>query len=77
MEKKNYVFKAFTSKGKEIKLRWSNVFYGCTEEEANGIKLGIQVGLCQKYDNPRVTFMEATEQERKEDEERLYKALGL
>lgn len=58
MEKKNYEFKAFNSKGNEIKLRCFNVFYGLTEEEAKAVKLGIQVGLMQKYDNPRVTFRE-------------------
>ena len=58
MEKKNYEFKAFDSKGKEIKLRCVNVFYGLTEQEAKAVKLGIQVGLMQKYDSPRVTFRE-------------------
>ena len=58
MEKKNFEFKAFDSKGNEINLRCGTVFYGLTNEEAESFKLGIQVGLLQKYNNPRVTFRE-------------------
>ena len=74
---KNFIFKAYDSKGNEINLRCANIFYGITEEEAKGIRIGWESGLCQKYQNPKVICREATEQERKEDEDRLYKALGL
>lgn len=58
MEKKNYVFKAFTSKGKEIKLTCANVFYGITEEMAQGIRMGMMNGLYEKYKDPQVKFRE-------------------
>lgn len=58
MEKKNYEFKAFTSKGKEIKLTCYNVFYDITEEMAQGIRLGLMNGLYEKYKDPQVTFRE-------------------
>lgn len=58
MEKKNYEFKAFTSKGKEIKLMCANVFYDITEEMALGIRMGLVNGLCEKYKDPQVTFRE-------------------
>ena len=77
MEKKNFIFKAFDSKGNEINLVCANISYGLTEEEAKWIRIGWESGLCQKYQNPKVICREATEQETKEDEERLYKALGL
>ena len=69
MEKKNYVFRAYDSKGKEIKLLCANVFYDITEEEAKAIKLGLLMGLTQKYKEPRVTYKKATEEELKEYEE--------
>lgn len=75
--KKNFIFKAYDSKGNEINLKCANIFYGITEEEAKGIRIGLVFGLCQKYQNPKVICREATEEERKEDEERLAKALGL
>ena len=77
MEKKNFIFKAFDSKGKEINLKFSNVFYDITEEMAEGIRIGWECGLYQKYENPRVICSEATEEELREYEERLYKALDL
>ena len=58
MENKNYEFKAYDSKGKEIKLKCFNVFYGITEEMAQGIKMGLMSGLFEKYKDPRVTFRE-------------------
>jgi len=59
MEKKNYEFRAFNGKGKEIELSQSLMtFYGTTQEEAVGIKLGLQVGLLAKYKNVRVSFRE-------------------
>lgn len=57
MEKKNYEFKAFDSKGNEIKLL-NNVVYVCTKDEAFGIQLGITIGLQSKYKDPMVTFRE-------------------
>ena len=58
MEKKNYEFKAFTSKGKEIKFQWCNVFYDITEEMAQGIKMGMMMGLYEKYKDPQVRLRE-------------------
>lgn len=58
MEKKNYEFKAFTSKGKEIELKCFNVFYDITEEMAQGIRMGLMNGLYEKYKDPQVTFRE-------------------
>lgn len=57
MEKKNYEFKAYDSKGNEIKLQ-NNVVYECTKDEALAIKLGIYIGLQSKYKDPQVTFRE-------------------
>ena len=56
MEKKNYEFKAFTSNGKEIALKHANIFYGITEEMAEGIRMGIEMGLSEKYKDPSVTY---------------------
>lgn len=58
MEKKNYEFKAFTNNGKEIELKTLSIFYKTTEEEAKCIRMGIEIGLLQKYKNPQVTFRE-------------------
>lgn len=58
MKKKNYEFKAFTSKGKEIKLTCYNVFYDITEEMALGIRMGLMNGLYERYKDPQVTFRE-------------------
>ena len=58
MEKKNFEFKAFTSNGKEIDLKCPNIFYDITEEMAKGIRMGIEIGLMQKYKDPQVTFRE-------------------
>lgn len=58
MEKKNYEFKAFTSNGKEIELKCVNIFYDITEETAKDIRMGIEIGLFQKYKNPQVTYRE-------------------
>jgi hypothetical protein len=58
MEKKNYEFKAFDSKGKEIRLCNGNCIYECTEDEAFGIRLGIHIGLLTKYKDPQVRFRE-------------------
>ena len=58
MEKKNYEFKAFTSKGKEINLKCANVFYDITEEMAQGIRMGLMNGLFEKYKDPRVEYNE-------------------
>ena len=55
MEKKNYEFKAFNSKGKEIELQ-INVVYGITTKEADMVKLGLSMGLCQKYKDVRVSY---------------------
>ena len=58
MKKKNFEFKAFTSNGKEIDLKCPNIFYDITEEEAKCIRMGIEIGLLQKYKNPQVTYRE-------------------
>ena len=58
MEKKNYEFKAFTSNGKEIELKCTNIFYVITEEMAQGIRIGIKIGLFQKYKDPNVIYRE-------------------
>ena len=55
MEKKNYEFKAYNSKGKEIELK-VNVVYGITTKEADMVKLGLSMGLCQKYKDVRVSY---------------------
>ena len=59
MEEKNYEFKAFTSKGKEIELPQSLMtFYGITEEMAQGIRMGLMNGLYLKYKDPYVRYKE-------------------
>ena len=58
MEKKNYEFKAFTSNGKEIEMKCPDIFYGITEEEAKCFRMGIEIGLFQKYKDPSVTYRE-------------------
>ena len=58
MEKKNYEFKAYDSKRKEIKLTCYNIYYGITEEMAQGIKMGLMSGLTERYKDPMVTFRE-------------------
>ena len=58
MEKKNYEFKAYDSKGNQIALKCANVFYGITEEMAQGIRIGWMNGLYEKYKDPQVTFRE-------------------
>lgn len=58
MEKKNYEFKAFTSNGREIELKCPNIFYDFTEEEIKCIRMGIEIGLFQKYKDPNVTYRE-------------------
>lgn len=57
MEKKNYEFKAFNSKGKEIELQIKAV-YGITKNEADMVKLGLAMGLCQKYKDVRISYKE-------------------
>lgn len=57
MEKKNYEFKAFTSKGKEIELQ-IKVVYDISTEEADMVKLGLAMGLCQKYKDVRISYKE-------------------
>ena len=57
MEKKKYEFKAFDSKGKEIKLP-GDCIYECKKDEAFGVQLGIMIGLLTKYKDPEVTFRE-------------------
>ena len=57
MEKKNYEFKAFNSKGKEIKLPGDCIFE-LRKDEAFGVQLGILIGLQSKYKDPEVTFRE-------------------
>ena len=56
MEKKNYEFNAYDSKGNQIELKYANVFYDITEEMAQGIRIGIEIGLLQKYKDPQVTL---------------------
>lgn len=58
MEKKNYEFKAYDSKGNQIALKCANVFYGITEEMAKCFRMGIEIGLFQKYKDPQVTYRE-------------------
>lgn len=58
MEKKNYEFKAYDSKCKEIELKFVNVFYYITLEVAEGIRMGIEMGLFEKYKDPKVIFRE-------------------
>lgn len=57
MEKKNYEFKAFNSKGKEIELQ-IKVVYGISTKEADMVKLGLAMGLCQKYKDVRISYKE-------------------
>lgn len=58
MEKKNYEFKAFDSKWKEIKLCNGKCIYELYKEEAFSVQLGILIGLSTKYKDPQVTFRE-------------------
>lgn len=57
MEKKNYEFRAFNSKGKEIELQ-IKVVYDITTKEADMVKLGLAMGLCQKYKDVRISYKE-------------------
>ena len=57
MEKKNYEFKAFNSKGKEIELQ-IKVVYDISTKEADMVKLGLAMGLCQKYKDVRISYKE-------------------
>ena len=56
MEKKNFEFKAYDSKGNQIELKHANIFYDITEEMAQGVRIGIEMGLLQKYKDPSVTY---------------------
>lgn len=58
MEKKNYEFNAYDSKGNQIALKCANVSYYITKEMAQDIRFGIEIGLLQKYKDPQVTFRE-------------------
>lgn len=58
MEKKNYEFNAYDSKGNQIALKCANVCYNITEEMAQSVRMGILIGLLQKYKDPQVTFRE-------------------
>lgn len=58
MEKKDYEFIAFNGRNERIKLKLTAVFNGITEETANYIRWGIEVGLAQKYNGAYVTFRE-------------------
>lgn len=57
MEKKDYEFIAFNGKGKEIELQ-IKVVYDITTKEADMVKLGLLMGLCQKYKDARVCYSE-------------------
>lgn len=57
MEKKNYEFRAFNSNGKEIELQ-IKVVYDITTKEADMVKLGLAMGLCQKYKDVRISYKE-------------------
>ena len=57
MEKKDYEFIAFNGKGKEIELQ-IKVVYDITTKEADMVKLGLAMGLCQKYKDARVSYKE-------------------
>lgn len=57
MEKKDYEFRAFNSKGKEIELQ-IKVVYDITTKEADMVKLGLAMGLCQKYKDVRISYKE-------------------
>lgn len=70
MEKKNFTFKAFDSKGNEIKMVNSMYFYGIDKAYAAAIGMGIEIGLRQKYAEPYVIFREMTEEERVEDRQK-------
>ena len=74
---KNYIFKAYDSKRKEINLRCRTIFYDITLKEAQHIRMGIEIGLAQKYKDPMVLYKYATDEELEEDKERLKKEFGL
>ena len=57
MEKKNYEFRAFNSKGKELELQ-IKVVYDISTKEADMVKLGLAMGLCQKYKDVRISYKE-------------------
>ena len=57
MEKKDYEFIAFNGKGKEIELQIKEV-YDITTKEADMVKLGLLMGLCQKYKDVRISYKE-------------------
>ena len=58
MEKKNYEFKAYDSKWKEIKLCSGKCIYELYKEEAFGVQLDILIRLSTKYKDPQVRFRE-------------------
>ena len=57
MKKKDYEFIAFNGKGKEIELQ-IKVVYDITTKEADMVKLGLLMGLCQKYKDVRISYKE-------------------
>ena len=60
MEKKNFKFSAFNSRGNEIQLSLDgrDLVYECTKEQADWLQLGILIGLDVKYSDPIVKVKE-------------------
>lgn len=56
MEKKNYEFIAFNGRNERIEMELATVFYEITEEMAQGIRMGIEIGLAQKYKGAYVRY---------------------
>lgn len=73
MEKKNFKFTAYDSRRNEIKMKHAMVFYGITEEMAKGIRMGIAMGLLEKYSEPSVTYKQLNAAETAEYEQEFAK----
>ena len=73
MIKNNYKFSAYDSRRNEIKMKHAMVFYGITEEMAKGIRMGIAMGLYEKYSEPSVTYKQLNAAETAEYEQEFAK----
>lgn len=56
MEKKNYEFTAYNGRNERIEMELATVFYEITKEMAQGIRMGIEIGLAQKYKGAYVRY---------------------
>lgn len=55
---KDYEFIAFNGRNERIEMVCATVFYDITKEMAQGIRMGIEIGLAQKYKGAYVRYKE-------------------